>query len=99
MFSNCTISVADKDAIKSILSNKNGLENELSQILELKDTFKLKTYSYMNIIKCSSIQEILKKSIEYNPSNCTDSLENFKLLDFLFLKVKLSLYFIFQRCQ
>lgn len=88
MFSNCTIYLNDKDAIKSKLSNKCDLENEFLQILELKDTFKLKTYSFMNIIKCSSIQEILKKDIEYNPSNLAENLENIKLLDFLFLKVK-----------
>lgn len=87
MFSNSTININDRDSLKAIVSNKNGLENEFLEILQLKDTFKLRTYSFMNIIKCSSIQELLKREIEYSPSNCTENLETAKLLDFLLLKV------------
>ncbi|RNA36848.1 receptor-type tyrosine- phosphatase epsilon isoform X3 [Brachionus plicatilis] len=86
IFSNSTLNAAEKDSVKSILSNKNGSENEFLEILNLKDSFKIKTYSFMNIIKCSSIHELIRRDIEYNPSNFKENLDNYKLLDILFLK-------------
>ncbi|CAF0806750.1 unnamed protein product [Brachionus calyciflorus] len=87
IFSNSTINLTDKSSIRSILTNKQALQNEYQYILKLNDTFRLRNYSFMNIIKCESTHDLLNSEIEYKPSNNKEDLEDLNLLDFLHLRI------------